>query len=332
MEFQDLSLSRLRDLSELTATVAAAYQVGVFAALAEGPATAESLARELGLRERGLRILLPVLEELELLRSSDGRYQLTPETLAQLGDPDSEAFMGGGLPHWLGILRGFARLPEVLVEGGPVEEAEEQDETPEEERAHLARFMAAMAAAPAERIERIVDVCLDRAPDADTVLDLGGGPGHMARAFARRGCRVTLFDQPRTVEFVAEEYDLEGVEGLRLAGGDFLTDPLPHGPFDIVLMSNILHIYSPTENRRVLEKVAGVTAPGGVTAVADFFRGRSSRAARFALIMLLKTEGGNTYSEEEIAGWLQQAGFVDAVTADLDEERQLMTAVLPDGD
>lgn len=324
MSFHDLSLARLRDLSELTAAVAAAYQVGVFRELAREPGDADALARRLELRERGLKILLPVLEELELVESAGETYALTPRGRRTLGDPDAEEFVGGGLPHWLENLRAFTRLPEVLSGGGPVD-TDDPDE--EEEREHLARFMAAMAAAPEERVERIVRMCLERRPGADTVLDLGGGPGHMARAFVREGCRVTLFDRPGTVELVAEEYGLREVPRLTLLGGDFMDDPLPEGPFDVVLMSNVVHIYSPEENRRLLARVAEVVSPGGCVAVGDFLRGRSPRAERFALVMLLRTEGGNTYREEELVEWLDEAGFERPVTAEVDDDRQLLTAI-----
>jgi hypothetical protein len=67
-------------------------------------------------------------------------------------------------------------------------------------------------------------------------------------------------------------------------------------------------------------------APGGGIAIADFVRGRSPRAARFALVMLLRTEGGDTYTEREYADWLDSAGFDGMRIDDLDAERQLVTA------
>ncbi|MDX1568744.1 MAG: methyltransferase, partial [Longimicrobiales bacterium] len=123
------------------------------------------------------------------------------------------------------------------------------------------------------------------------------------------------------------EYGLEDDPAIGLEGGDFNEDPLPPGPFDIVLLSNILHIYGPSKNRSLLRKVADVTTEGGVCAIGEFVRGASPRAARFALTMLLKTEEGNTYSEEEYAEWLRAAGFRDVRLERLDEDRQLLTAV-----
>lgn len=349
MRIEDHELTELRDLAETTATVAAACEAGVFTALRDGPATPRELAARADLDERAVAILLPVLVEagtLEPLEDAedveDGavpsttaatRFALTEEARRHLANPDSPDYEGGGLPLWLDGLRAFTRLPEVLRSGEPVERPEPEDEAEREEaeREGLRKFMAGMAAAPDARVRRIVDACLERAPDARRALDLGGGPGHMTRAFVERGLQATLFDRPETVEFVADEYGLSKVDGLEMAGGDFIEDPLPEGPFDVVLMSNILHIYSPEQNQALLDKVAGVVAPGGVVAIADFFRGRSGRAVPFAMVMLLKTDGGNTYTEDEIASWLKGAGFDAPVTVGVDEDRHLITAIRGSG-
>ena len=340
--FWDVPMGRRRDLAEETAVVAGAAAAGIFHALDPGARTAPELARELDLQLRPVEILLAFLADAGLLTADageEGSYALTDRSRRALAEPDGDDYIAGGLPLWVSNLRAFTRLPSVLESGGPVEEdgrdgssASDSDSVPESDRGkregeRLARFMAAMNAAPRDRIRRIVDLCLERVPEARRVLDLGGGPGHMSREFARRGLDVVLFDRPETVRFVATEYGLEDEDAITLVGGDFLEDPLPDGPFDVVLMSNILHIYSPETNRRLVGKAGEVTGPGGVGAIAEFVRGVSPRAARFALVMLLKTEEGNTYTEEEYAGWLRDAGFRDPRLEHLDGERQLVTAV-----
>lgn len=148
----------------------------------------------------------------------------------------------------------------------------------------------------------------------------------MSRSFVDRGLRATLFDTPETVDFVRDEYGLSEVDGLELVGGDFTTDALPDGPFDVVLLSNVIHIYGPEENRRLVAEAARVAAPGGVVAVQDFLRGRSGRAARFGLVMLMRTDSGNTYAEVEVRRWMEEAGLGEIRVDDLDPDRQLVTA------
>lgn len=316
------SINELRDAAEVAATIAAAAEVGIFRALGAGAATDAELAAEAGIDRRAAAIVVSALAESGLVEDREGRYRLRPDAARHLANPGSPDYAGGGLALWLYNLRAWADLPVALRTGEPVVEwTEAMDEEA------LARFMAGMAAAPAARVRRVVELCLDRNPDARTVLDLGGGPGHYARAFIEAGLEATLFDKPETVEYVADAYGLAEVPGLRLEGGDFVEDELPSGPFDIVLLSNILHMYPPERNREVLRKVAAVTAPAGVAAIQEFVRGRSPRAARFAIIMLLRTEGGNAYDEYEYGDWLERTGFADVGIEDVDPDRQLVTAI-----
>lgn len=328
MSFDELDITELRDLSESMTTVAGAVDAGVFRHLHEEPATPAELARRADLDARAMEILLPFLAEVGMLVEENGRYAPSGRGRRELADPDSPEYAAAGLPLWLANLGAWTRLPGVLRSGEPIEsEGRREDASEEERREAIARFMAGMAAAPDERVRRLVEGVLARRPDAATALDLGGGPGHMSRAFVDRGLEVTLLDRPEVVEFVDREYDLAEVPGLTTVGGDFLEDALPRGPFDVILLSNILHMLSPEQCRLLIGKAAEVAAPGAVLAVADFIRNRSPRAVRFAMVMLLRTQGGNTYTVEDHREWFDEAGFSRLQVEDLDPDRQLLTVL-----
>lgn len=322
MEFQDLTLGDLRDLSQMTVLVAVCADAGLFRALAEAPVTPGVLAARLGIDRRATRIVLQALVETGLLVEEGGAFRPGPRCRRELCDPDDSAYVAGGLPHWLETVRAWTHLGEVLKRGGPLEPGA-LDDDPES----LAHYMAAMAAAPAARVERLVDLCLARNPGARSILDLGGGPGHMTRAFVARGLKGTLFDRRHILDHVVQAYGLDRVEGLETVAGDAPGDPLPEGPFDIVLLSNVVHIHSSDVNRALLAQVARVTSEGGVVAVADMLRGRSGRAARFGVQMLLMTDEGDAYSADDIRGWIEPEGFGDVQVEDLEPDRQLLTAV-----
>jgi SAM-dependent methyltransferase/DNA-binding transcriptional ArsR family regulator len=324
MRIDDLSLGRLRDLADVTILVAAASDAGIFQALHRAPASPTELSEALGFDERATRITLLALEEAGLLERRGERFVLTERSARELGDPDAPDFTGRGLPHWLRSVRATTRLREVLERGGPL------DPRPRTRRPeHVRRFTAAMSAAPRARIERIVDLCLERRPDAETVLDLGGGPGHITRTFVAHGLRGTLLDTADIVTHVVPTYGIDEIEGLEAVAADFNRDPLPAGPFDVVLLSNVVHIYDAASVRALFAKAARVLSPGGVLAVAEFLRGRSSRAAHLGLQMLLKSARGDAYSEAEIRQWMREAGLVDDRVDALDEDRHIVTALRP---
>jgi len=228
-------LNEWRDAAELALVAAVVVETGLLQGLAAGAADAPTLAERLGLDARAVRIVLAVLAEMGAVEgTADGAYTLTPDGRELLVDPTSPRYMGGGLALWLENVRALTRLGEALRTGRPVVP---RGAAPTEEG--IARFMAGMAARPREQVEGGVALALARAPAAPRVLDVGGGPGLYAREFLRQGAaRVTLFDLPNTIDYVAEAYGLRDVEGLDLARGDFLTDPLPQGPFDVVFLSN----------------------------------------------------------------------------------------------
>jgi SAM-dependent methyltransferase len=322
VHLDNFTFGELRDLADATLLIAAAVEAGIFHALADAPATPDELARRLDYDPRATRMVMLALAELGVLQPNNDRFAPSPRCSEELCDPTSPAYVARGMPHWLHNVQGVTRIGEVLREGGPLDGTE-----PERTPANIARFMGAMAAAPRERIDRIVEVCLTRRPDARTVLDLGGGPGHMTRVFVERGLRATLYDTTDIIAYVTEAFGLRDIAALSVVAGDFTVDALPPGPFDLVLISNVVHIYGPATIRELFGKVAASVEPGGVLAVAELLRGRSARAASLAIQMLLKTEAGDMYMFDELSGWMAEAGFTDARLDALDDERDLVSAV-----
>lgn len=312
-------LKECRRGAEWAAVAAAAVQVGLFEALAGSPATAEELARRLRLDRRALEIVLEALVALRLVEREGSALRLSDEARARYVDETSGVYEAGAVKRWLRSMRRWVRLDEALRAGGPLRDDDDREE-------RVAGFQAAMAAKPPDQVRRVVERCLLRRPRAKSLLDLGGGPGVHSRAFAGRGLRVTLFDTPETIEHVGEAYALREAEGIELVGGDFL-ESLPAGRYDIVLLSNITHIYDADTNRDLLARIARLQAPGDLLAIMDFVRGASDFAPLFAITMLLATDAGNTYNIDMYSHWLGAAGYEEMEIEDIDAERQLITAL-----
>src|SRR5207244_11692288 len=84
---------------------------------------------------------------------------------------------------------------------------------------------------------------------ARTLLDLGGGPGTYAMAFlaANPALRATVADRPAALKVAREIAATHPAEArLTYVPPDFMSDPLP-GRYDVVWLSNIIHIYPPPQ-------------------------------------------------------------------------------------
>jgi len=148
-----------------------------------------------------------------------------------------------------------------------------------------------------------------------TLLDLGGGAGTHAMAFCQAYPKLaaTVFDLPETLPTTERLIKEAGLEGrIRLLAGDFNRDDLG-GPYDAVLMSDILHYQGAEANAALVRKVHGALASGGRLVIKDRFLDESGTSpawtAVFAVHILVNTEKGRCYTMAEAVQWLKDAGF-----------------------
>ena len=147
------------------------------------------------------------------------------------------------------------------------------------------------------------------------LLDLGGGAATNAIAFCRvyPSMRATVFDLPetlRTAERMVKEAGLDS--RIDLLAGDFNRDPLG-GPYDAVLMSDILHYQGPDANTALVAKVFDHLRPGGRLIIKDRFLDETGTgpawATAFAVHILVNTAHGRCYRVSEAAQWMAHTGF-----------------------
>jgi predicted O-methyltransferase YrrM len=167
------------------------------------------------------------------------------------------------------------------------------------------------------------------------VLDLGGGSGAYAMAFARAQpeLEVTVFDLPTVTPLTRRYVADSGVDHrIHTRDGDLHIDSYGEG-YDLAFVSAICHMNGPEENVAMLGKVKDALSPGGRVVIQDFILNAQKTgptfAALFALNMLVGTREGSAYSEAEYAGWLAKAGFTEIRKIDLPGPADLIVAVVP---
>ena len=306
-----------KNWQELLVT-AAAIRLGLFEALDRGPATAADLAAQFGYDLRATETLLLALTETGELIKDNGRFGLTAQIRAVAVDRSNPLYAPNSILHSWNLMERWLTIPEVVKTGKQVERPYTQ------ERRKV--FIKSMDDASRGDGPLVVRKCLERHPSLRNVIDIGGGPGTYARLFAEHGVQVTILDRPEVIDLMRDE--LGGTREIELVAGDF-TRWLPEQRYDLALMGNIFHIYGPGENQELLFKVRNILNPGGVAAIVDIVRGYSSRAALFAITMLVNTDTGGTWTQDQYDSWLHEAGFGNVVITNLEErDSQLIMAEL----
>jgi predicted O-methyltransferase YrrM len=147
------------------------------------------------------------------------------------------------------------------------------------------------------------------------LLDLGGGAGTNAIAFCQvyPDLTATLFDLPATLPLAEKTVKDAGYESrIALRGGDFNTDGLG-GPYDLVLMSDVLHYQTFETNQALVRKVYDHLAPGGRLVIKDRFLDETGTGpawtTAFAVHILVNTQQGACYKTADARQWMTRAGF-----------------------
>ncbi|MEI6128322.1 MAG: methyltransferase, partial [Pseudomonadota bacterium] len=168
-----------------------------------------------------------------------------------------------------------------------------------------------------ERIKEIINFNMFSA-----MLDLGGGIGTYAVSFARenRDLKATIVDLKDVVRHAGAYIKKAGMtDRIQVAAGQCLEDPLPKGPFDLVFISNLIHIYDSPGCKKIIAKAVKVLSDKGTLVIHDYIFGSGDcvAVALFDMTMLVGTPQGTCYERKEIEAWMRQGGITNIISADV---------------
>jgi len=290
-------------------TLQAGVRLKIFSALGRQEKDVTEVAKAVGSEVRATGLLLDALAAIGLLVKCGGLYA-NSEFAGKFLVADLPGYMGHIILHHHHILDGWAQLDVAVMTGKKVVRRSYGAEV-ERESFLLGMFNLAMGIAP--NLVRQFDL-----GGRKKLLDLGGGPGTYAIHFclANPDLQAVILDRPTTEPFARKTVARFGLaERIGFIGGDFNSDPISGGPYDVAWLSHILHSNSPDQCQECLNKTVAALAPGGLILIHDFILNDSKDgpefAALFALNMLVGTDGGQSYSRSEIYAMLGQAGVGD---------------------
>lgn len=262
-------------------------------------------AEKLGVDEHALGRLMNALVALGFLRKVHGKFYNT-EAASQYLVKGKPEYMGG-LRHTNNLWDSWSTLTEVVRKGRLAYEGRNfsGENWPES-------FIAAMHYR-AEREAKIISLMLDLS-NTKKMIDIGGGSGAFSYELIRKqpDLHAVIFDLDDVIPLTKKYAGQSGVEkNVSYIVGDYLTDDFGNG-YDLILLSAIVHINSYDQNKDLVKKCVDACNTKGQIIIKDFIMNEDRTApvggALFALNMLVVTECGDTYTEQEMKEWFAFAG------------------------
>ncbi|MBD2700197.1 methyltransferase [Spirosoma sp. BT702] len=298
----------------LAKAVLEAADKGIFEAARYGSKTLAELNVTLQLNEKALGELMGLLTAMGYFNFRNNRFTLTrmARRFTLSDDPRSVhgliVFNNRVTWDWMN------HLGEYLQTGKGIQYHDTF--TPEQWHYYQLGMVAASNAEVSEFARRVPLTKTIRSGNVATMLDIGGSHGNHAVALCRKypALTATLLDLPQAIEQAAPMLAKQQMGNqVQHQVGNALIDDFGENAFDLVLMSNVAHHFTPEENQDVANKVAKALRPNGLFIINEFIRPDLSSPPELVgsstnLFYGLSSTAGN-YSIAEIQAWQQAAGL-----------------------
>jgi len=275
----------------------AAVELEVFTLLEPKGMTTAELAAALAMPAPGLGRFLQALGTLNLVIGEEGSYFNTQlaSTYLVVGKRD---YQGDSILWRKALTSGWQDLPKCLKAGGRVNFPAE-GEAPEQFALRIRKYINAMDNVAKTKVEEILPFF--EGLDLRDMLDVGTGSGAIAAGFLEQfpSLSATLLDIQEVLIYT-QELLAKREFGNRISylPTNILETWTVAKKFDVVVLSNIIHVYSEEEIPLILERAATCLKPEGLLVIHDFFPEHSSeKAALLDLNMFINTYNGRIFPQ-----------------------------------
>jgi hypothetical protein len=282
-------------------------ELDIFTNVDDSGSTYSQIANKLHLDGHACERLMNALVSLGFLTKKNQMFFNTPESFAFLSKKSSD--YQGGLMHSNHLWNTWTNLTRVVKTGISANPAEINERGED----WLSPFINAMHdRAKKQAPSQLANIDLS---EIKTILDIGGGSGAYSMEFITRspGIYATVFDLPNVIPITKKFLDKEGFSHkIKTHSGDYTIDALPAG-FDLVFLSAIIHSNSLEVNQALFKKCHSSLNRNGKIVIQDWImnndRTQPAAGAIFAINMLVGTEAGDCFTEDEVSNMLTNAGF-----------------------
>jgi SAM-dependent methyltransferase len=151
---------------------------------------------------------------------------------------------------------------------------------------------------------------------ATRLLDIGGSHGLFSSKLCKRhpALAATILELPDAIDRASEIGQREGLgDRVKHCVGNALMDDLGEATFDVVIVNNLVHHFSPEQNSELAKRVARALSPGGVYSIGDFLRpshpGAGGGVPAVMDLYFALTSASGTWALQEIVAWQRDAGL-----------------------
>jgi len=288
--------------------IMAAATLGVFEALGQGDKTAEEVATFCQTNPGATKQLLNCLVGIGYARWSNGKYGMQRAHRKWLlrASPNSvvDKLAFQSLEWDL-----MGRLEDFVRNGRPIDFHSSMSS---EQWTIYQDGMRDVASGPAIELAKRLPV----PKGATRLLDIGGSHGLYSIELCRRygTLKSTILELPGAIDratAIAARYGM--ADRVQYRCGNALTEDFGQATFDIVMINNVAHHFTPAQNVELAKRVARALAPSGLYSVGEFLRSDSpgvggAVAATMDLYFALTSASG-TWSLKEITSWQREAGL-----------------------
>lgn len=285
-----------------------AVELGLFDHL-DQPRSATMLSELCHGHEPLLLSLLDALVSMDLLTRTDDRYAIASHVQPLLSRK-SPTCMIDALRYNADLYQQWGKLAEVIRTGKPAMSQNQQLGLDPAMTQRFVHGMESKARAFVPAIAPLIDL-----NGAQSLLDVGSGPGTLSRALTRDypDIQLTLLDLPEILSVARQIVARDpACEQIAYFPADYRQDSLPQG-FDAVLFAGALHQETLASANQLCKRFFGSLNPGGRAFIVDLMLDDSRTAPTFSTLfqitMMLMRPAARVFSRAEITQALIDAGF-----------------------
>ncbi|MCP4024657.1 MAG: methyltransferase domain-containing protein [Desulfobacteraceae bacterium] len=294
-----------------TFTLHTGVKLDIFTIIGDGQMACRTICDQLNADTKGMATLLNALSAMGLLVKKGDQYA-NSEVAKDYLSKKSKSYIGYMLMHHHHLVETWFQMDKAVLSGNHIPKGTAFTKEERRENFLMGMFNTAMFTAPS--LSETLDLSHSK-----RLIDIGGGPGTFAIHFclANPALAASVYDLETTRPFAEktiEQFSLS--DRIDFICGNYIeNDALTPQDYDAAWLSHILHGEGPGDAQKIVKKAVDCLKPGGKIFIHDFFLNQNMDGplfpALFSLNMLINTENGQSYSENQVFEMLGKNGVKD---------------------